>query len=121
MVKDIFKRLYVLANEIPADKRDDFIKPLLLSVTKFCQTFPPLCCDATDMLLKLGRLWMTTGGVAGERMPKTASVSSNLFDPAITLENQLQLMSSLPLGDCIQLAFQVIVNTSLLRIAVKTL
>ena len=60
VVKDIFKKLHVLANKIPAHKRDSFFKPLLPAVTTFCQTFPPLCAEATELLLYLGQLCLVT-------------------------------------------------------------
>ena len=56
IARDIFKRLMVLANEIPIHMREKYFQPLLPSVVKLCQTFPPLCSEATEFLVHLSKL-----------------------------------------------------------------
>ena len=148
MVKDIFKRLHVLANEIPEDKRDTFFKPLLPAMTKFCQTFPPLCTDATELLLHLGKLCLVAESnlllqpginsqtvkenlacqvledsyAAGEMCDVDFLVADQVrsCDPTMALENQLDVMDGASLIEGLQMVFKDIVNTSLLRVATKT-
>ena len=148
MVKDIFKRLHVLANEIPEDKRETFFKPLLPALTKFCQTFPPLCTDATELLLHLGKLCLAAesnllsqpgknsqtikenlacqvlddGYAAGEMCVVKFLVADQArsCDPTMALEDQLDVMDGVSLVEGLQMVFKDIVNTSLLRVATKT-
>lgn len=127
IVKDIFKRLRVLANEIPADKRDTFFKPLLPAVTKFCQTFPPLCAEATELLLHLGRVCLLSKcnhlsltDTHSTLCDDDASSHERSCDPTILLEDQLSVVETLSLVEGVQLVFKQLVNTSLLRVATKT-
>ena len=53
IAKDIFKRLMVLNNEIPASMREEYFLPLLPSVVKLSKTFPPLCKEAAEFLVYL--------------------------------------------------------------------
>ena len=129
VVKDIFKRLHVLANEIPADKRDTFFKPLLPAVTKFCQTFPPLCTEATELLLHLGRVCLvskcdnmslTDTHSTHDACDDDTVLGERSCDPTMSLEDQLSAVESASLVEGVQLVFKQLVNTSLLRVATKT-
>ena len=135
VVKDIFKRLHVLANEIPADKRDAFFKPLLPAVTKFCQTFPPLCTEATELLLHLGRVCLVskcdqlslTDTQTHSTHYKRVDVCDDIMlegsherDSTMSLEDQLSVVETVSLVEGAQFVFREIVNTSLLRVATKT-
>ena len=61
VVKDIFKRLHVLISQWdPWRQKGHFFKPLQPALTKFCQTFPLLCTDATELLLHLGKLCLVS-------------------------------------------------------------
>ena len=135
VVKDIFKRLHVLANEIPEDKRETFFKPLLPALTKFCQTFPPLCTDVTELLLHLGKLCLVAESnlnlacqvlddsyAAGEMCDVKFLVADQArsCDPTMALEDQLDVMDGVSLIEGLQMVFKDIVNTSLLRVATKT-
>ena len=55
IAEDIFKRLFILANEIPDHMRESFFKPLLPSILLLSRTFPPLCSEATKFLVGLCR------------------------------------------------------------------
>ncbi len=55
IAKDIFKRLMVLNNEIPASMREDYFLPLLPSVVKLSKTFPPLSKEAAEFLVYLSK------------------------------------------------------------------
>ena len=55
IAEDIFKRLVILTNEIPDHMRETYFLPLLPSVVLLCQTFPPLCSEATKFLVGLSR------------------------------------------------------------------
>lgn len=55
IAKDIFKRLMVLTNEIPASVREQYFLPILPSVVKLAKTFPPLCKEAAEFLVQLSK------------------------------------------------------------------
>ncbi len=76
MAEDIFKRLFILTNEIPDHLRDNFFKPLLPSVLLLARTFPPLCAEATKLFVGLTRT--TSGGVSGGgETPLKGSMANN--------------------------------------------
>ena len=56
IAKDIFKKLTLLTNEIPPEMLEDYFLPLLPAVVKLCQTFPPVCSDATAFLVQLSKV-----------------------------------------------------------------
>ena len=56
IAKDIFKRLMVLTNEIPASVREQYFLPVLPSVVKLAKTFPPLCKEAAEFLVQLSKI-----------------------------------------------------------------
>ena len=148
VVKDIFKRLHVLANEIPEDKRDTFFKPLLPALTKFCQTFPPLCTDTTELLLHLGKLCLVSeSNLLSQPDKNLQTIKENLacqvldasyillvkwaimilgcrpsevmWPNYMVLEDQLDGMDGVLLIEGLQKVFKDIVNTLLLRVATK--
>ena len=57
IAEDIFKRLMILTNEIPDHLRETYFLPLLPVVVLLCQTFPPLCSEATKFLVGLSRAY----------------------------------------------------------------
>ena len=61
VAKGIFKRLTLLAGEIPSDMRGYFLA-ILPSVLLLCQTFPPLCSDATELLVHLMKIYQPADG-----------------------------------------------------------
>lgn len=56
IAKDIFKRLTVLASEIPSNIRDGYFSAILPSIALLCKTFPPISTDATEFLVCLTRV-----------------------------------------------------------------
>ena len=55
IAKDIFKRLMVLTNEIPASVREQYFIPILPAVVKLTKTFPPVCKEAAEFLVHLSK------------------------------------------------------------------
>ena len=53
VVRDIFKHLHPLTEEIPSEKHHKVFIPLLPFVILICETFPPLSVEATDILFYL--------------------------------------------------------------------
>ena len=62
---DILKRLLVLTNESPAYMREEYFSPLLPALVRICRTFPPLCSQATNILIELTRVCSAVGGSGG--------------------------------------------------------
>ena len=60
-LKILKKLLHVLANEISLRTCNYARRFNLLTMTKFCQTFPPLYTNATGLLLHLGKLCLGHG------------------------------------------------------------
>ena len=74
IAKDIFKRLSLLTNEIPPEMLEGYFLPLLPAVVKLCQTFPPVCSDATAFLVQLSKVCLPSNR-------PTAAVFSYPSDP----------------------------------------
>ena len=134
VVKDIFKRLHVLANEIPEDKKETFFKPLLPALFKIFQTFPPLHTDATELLLHLGKLCLVAeSNLLSQPSKNSQTIKENLAcqvldasyaagemcdvdflvadqarscDPTMALEDQLDVMDGVSLIEGLQMVFK---------------
>ena len=106
IAKDIFKRLALLASEIPAKIREEYFHPLLPSVVKLCQTFPPLCSEATEFLVHLSKVCVPlTSGVTGKDFADTSQERKPL-----TNGKPKKLLKS------IQSAFQELVDSAVVRL-----
>lgn len=112
IAKDIFKRLVVLNNEIPASMREEYFLPLLPSVVKLTKTFPPLCKEAAEFLVHLCK---TCGASLSNKSVGTSSLdvtadSSNTFEAVfIAGENGW-------INKAIQKAFEEIVKNAVVHL-----
>ena len=69
VAKDIFKRLTVLSAEVSSQVRESYFLAVLPSITLICRTFPPLCCEATELLVHLSRVCRPAAGSLGPVLP----------------------------------------------------
>ena len=112
IAKDIFKRLMVLSNEIPASVREEYFLPLLPSVVKLSKTFPPLCKEAAEFLVHLSK---TCGASLSSKSVGISSLgvtsdSDNVFESIyITGENGR-------ISKAIQKAFEEMVQNAVVHI-----
>ena len=107
IVKDIFKRLTILASEIPVQIQEEYFQPLLPSVVKLCQTFLPFCSEATEfssnVCVPLANLSGTSKDFAG--------VSQNGWQKNVLSDrNPKELLKS------IQTVFQELVDSAVMRL-----
>ena len=110
IAKDIFKRLTVLASEIPVQIREEYFQPLLPSVVKLCQTFPPLCSEATGFLVHLSNVCVPLTSLSGTSKD-FAEVSQNGWQKkALSDRKPKELLKS------IQTAFQELVDSAVVRL-----
>ena len=56
IAKDILKRLTVLSSELSSEARESYFLAVLPSLSLICQTFPPLCSEATEFLVHLSKI-----------------------------------------------------------------
>lgn len=109
ITKDIFKRLTVLASEIPAKIREEYFHPLLPSVVKLCQTFPPLCSEATGFLVHLSKVCVPLpSGIMGKDF--TDVNQNEQQGKSLTNGKPKKLLRS------IQSAFQELVDSAVVRL-----
>ena len=112
IAKDIFKRLMVLSNEIPASLREGYFLPLLPSVVKLSKTFPPLCKEATEFLVHLCKTCgasLSSKSVGISSLDVTAD-SSNVFETFFIAGETGRI------NKAIQKAFEEIVNNAVVHL-----
>ena len=110
VAKDIFKRLMVLANEIPADMREAYFLPLLPAVVKLCQTFPPLCTEATEFLVCLSKVCVSRD------VQSVKSKINGLQTVSFGQDLKSQLTRDNGLHESIQSTFQELVSTTVVKL-----
>ena len=112
--KDIFKRLTVLSNEIPKSIRESYFLPVLPAIVKLCQTFPPLCSEATEFLVHLCKTSAFIDSQAPQLSPFSAGITK--FHKLQSLEGTLYSdVESGSLVDSIHKAFQEVVSTTVVK------
>ena len=111
IAKDIFKRLMVLNNEIPASMREEYFLPLLPSVVKLTKTFPPLCKEAAEFLVHLCKTCgaSLSNKSVGTSLDVTAD-SSNTFEAVFIAGENGQI------NKAIQKAFEEIVKNAVVHL-----
>ena len=112
IAKDIFKRLMVLNNEIPASMREEYFLPLLPSVVKLSKTFPPLCKEAAEFLVYLCKTCgasLSNKGVSISSLGVTTD-SSNVFG-AVFVDGEKGRINK-----AIQKAFEEIIKNAVVHI-----
>ena len=112
IAQDIFKRLMVLSNEIPASMREEYFLPLLPSVVKLSKTFPPLCKEAAEFLVHLSK---TCGASLSSKSMGISSLdvtadSSNVFGAVSVTGGNGQI------NKAIQKAFEEIVKNAVVHL-----
>jgi hypothetical protein len=109
IAKDIFKRLMVLNNEIPASMREDYFLPLLPSVVKLSKTFPPLCKEAAEFLVYLSK---TCGASLSSR-----SVGISSLDATTDSSNAVSVVGEKGrINKAIQKAFEKIIKNAVVHL-----
>ena len=114
IAKDIFKRLMILANEIPSSVMEQYFLPILPSVVKLAKTFPPLCKEAAEFLLQLSKTCETS--LPGKSLPEVSSLTvgsdtDSIFKPVfVTGGNYGQLTKA------IRKAFEEMVQTAVVKL-----
>ena len=107
--KTIFKRLTVLASEIPVWIQEEYFQPLLPSVVKLCQTFPRLCSEATQFLVHLSIVCVPLTSLSG--IDKNfVGVDQNGRQKVLSDGKPKELLRS------IQTAFQELVDSAVVRL-----
>lgn len=69
IAKDIFQRLRVVSVEVSPKTREQYFLSVLPCVSLLCHTFPPLCSDATELLVHLTKLCKPEGGPLAPVLP----------------------------------------------------
>ena len=109
VAKDIFKRLMVLSNEIPASLREEYFLPLLPSVVKLSKTFPPLCKEAAEFLVHLSKMCgaSLSGGMSSIGV---TSDGSDTFEPVFMNGGNGQI------NKAIQKAFEAMIKSAAIHL-----
>lgn len=112
IARDIFNRLMVLNNEIPASVREEYFLPLLPSVVKLSKTFPPLCKEAAEFLVHLCKTCgasLSSKNVGVSSLDVTAD-SRTMFEGVLVTGENGQITKA------IQKAFEEIVKNAIVHI-----
>ena len=128
LTRSIFKKLDLLVVEVPPKKWNSFFKPILPAVVMFCQTFPPLCTEATAFLLHLSKLShsssdisLSTGQVLDTNATKQVTPDCTISqDPVFGMEDKLEYLSSMSLQEGACWAFEQIVKEVVLTVSGKS-
>ena len=113
IAEDIFKRLMILTNEIPDDIREQYFLPLLPSVVQLCQTFPPLCSEATKFLIHLSKSCESSQiPVLTTNTERAASVSS----ASVKLGRMNRTARTCSLSGAIKETFQDLISCAVVKV-----
>lgn len=112
IARDIFQRLTIIANEIPADMRELYFIPLLPAVVQLCQTFPPLSTEATEFLVQLSKA--CTPSTMKPVDPENTAI--NTQEPWSTLDSSASNARTNRLVQCIQSSFEELINSTVLKV-----
>ena len=144
VARNIFKRLDRLVIEVPSVQQDKVFKPVLPAVVTFCETFPPLCTEATSFLLHLCKVCSSnlnfvvgiesslnlpekidsTGQhvISNVQMKKISSQNKEPVisqDPVFGMEDKLEFLSSVSLVEGARWTFNQIVKEVVLKVSGK--
>ena len=114
IAKDIFKRLMILTNEIPASVMEQYFLPLLPSVVKLAKTFPPLCKEATEFLVQLSKT--CEASLVGRPLAEESPLSALTSDGDNLIKAVFVAGENGPMNKAIKRAFEDMVQNAVVKL-----